>query len=143
MIKIDTIAKLATSCIKEINVFLSVNSNLSFSEEEISQMESKSWPSCIFRGSLLPDELLLEHGLIEKDFSKKAIADEMEIFKKTLVENDYSPDTYKSLINNELCRIKSQTCRYALVLLSDNLNPTLLLLCDEYLPISVKKIQTT
>ena len=140
--QLKSIADLPQDAIKEINLFLTFSPHSSFSDAEVALLNKKPNAYPLMRGTLLPDELMLEYGLIKGDFSEKFIADEIKQFKSTIVESDYSAEAYQEVINNELYRIKSQICRHAVVLFSNKPDVAeLILLCDQYSPITIKKIK--
>ena len=117
--QLKTIADLSQDAIKDINLFLTFTPHSSFSDAEIALLKNKPNPYPFMRGTLLSDELMLKYGLIKSNYSAQFISEEIEAFKSTLVESDYSAEAYQEVINNELYRIKSQICRHAVVLFSN------------------------
>ena len=138
---LTTIADLSPNAIKSINSFLTFSPHDFFGEAEIELLARKSNHYPFLRGTLLTDEQMLQYGLIHEDYSEKFIQDELKAFMETIVKGDYSATTYQEVINNELYRIKSQICRYGLVLNSKALQTAeLLLLCNDQYPIGIKTI---
>lgn len=136
----STIADLSPNAIKGINSFLTFSPHDYFGDNEIEYLAKKSNLYPFMRGTLLTDEQMLQLGLIQADYSEKFIQDELKAFMETIVKDDYSANAYQEVINNELYRIKSQICRYGLVLISKHHTSEVLLLCDDQFPICVKTI---